>query len=244
MRETPRELETIDRKINRSNTEIYACLIVSLAWACPCVSTDFFILFIYSINKMVSRSAPPNFRRRRYVKKANKKLATVGAVKKMINNRIDKTIVCATTAGGASTTAGTMYQLSTLTVDSKFFDFHTRVNLLNSTGPAVMRLIIFQWNETSNPVNTDVLTSAVYNDQYDNVTDYSRFVHILADRTYDMTLYDNQIKTAIFNFSGKKLRKVGINNVGYTNNIWCLAISSGTSVTVGTFYNRYIYSPL
>lgn len=189
---------------------------------------------------MVSRSGPPRFKRR--PKKANTKIATVGTVKRMITNRIDRVVAASSTAGAAMSGTGTVYSVSIVNGVLRYYNYELRCSLNQVTAASYCRLVLFQFSDTSTPTTADVLASATTLDVYKNVSDFSKYVHVLYDKTFDLDLTSNINKHVIMKISGKKLRKQGQTNDGYPNMIYLLAIGPNGGTTLSTMYYRYIYS--
>jgi len=121
----------------------------------------------------------------------NRKLATVGVVKRLINRNIDKVgaISQAISAANVTTTAGIQALNPAGTTDCIYDSFDIRLVLKNPTLNVAVRLLFFQWKDTSTPTVADVLTVANPFGHFDD-GDCIKRLKVLSDKTYSMNLFD------------------------------------------------------
>lgn len=97
--------------------------------------------------------------RRRPKSAPNKKLATIGTVKRLINHNVDKSrsdqglIV----SQNVTTTAVITAVISTSYQEAILDSFECRGSITNPTLNSVVRIILFQWKDTTVPVIADIL---------------------------------------------------------------------------------------
>lgn len=178
---------------------------------------------------------------RRY-KRKGRKLATVGAVKRIINNMTDKAPLATIVTGGAIIQAGTIYNVQSSTTansDARWVNYEIRFKVTNITNANnTVRFILFQYKDDATPTTDDVLNTAVLPEVYVNVAHFGRVVHILNDVTYSMNLFDKSQHVFYFKHGAKSMRRAYFDNDGVLNKVYLLAISSDadTNTTLGSMY--------
>lgn len=174
-----------------------------------------------------------------------RKLATVKQVKALISRSVDKVWVANTIAGGAIPIAGLVTALSTgasgFGQNEQIHSYNIRFRITNVTNVNnTVRVIIFQWKDSTTPVLTDVLESAIPNQVYqDNLR--SGMVHMLSDSTHQFNLYDKSALSFNKTFYKKKLLPVKTDGTDYWNYLWMLTVSLvDTNTTLSSVYTGHI----
>lgn len=182
---------------------------------------------------------------KRSPKKVDRKVATVGTVKKLIRNRIVKNVISSNIAGGAVIQAGTVYNVDgNLGGSSHLLNYSVRFSVTNAVNVNnSVRFILFQFRDDSTPTTNDVLTSTVLLSEYIAQDEFSKTVHILADKQFSMNLTDTTQRLVHLRIRGNQLRSLISNKDGKQNNLYLLALSSDadTNTTLSTMYFRYEY---
>lgn len=187
--------------------------------------------------------------RKTYKKPANKKLATVGTVKRLINGNIDHVFNYSglLTASTLTTTAviTNVSNLSNLTYNIDYLILKGFIT--NPTLNVDCRVILFQWKDNTTPVVADILQSTTLsNSQIGNSgagTDGPSCggrMHLLKDLHFTMDPICHTIRTFDFTFYKKQLLTNKFDGVSSENQIFMLTISNTVATPPLITVNRLL----
>lgn len=174
----------------------------------------------------------------------NRKVATIGSVKRMIMSRLDQVRGLDSLAGGAIVIAGTVYAVKGIQVVNTVLKHTMRFSITNVTNANnLVRIIFFQWGSETTPTTLDVLETAKVDEVYENSSNQplsTKRLNILSDRTYSFNLFDKSERSFKINLHLKKIRPRTEALDGVNNKVYALFISNvDTNTTLGTMYFDY-----
>lgn len=183
-----------------------------------------------------------SFGRKRFAQpklKDKNKIATVATVKRIVNRNVDKLRQDFQLIAAQNVTTTAVLTPNTLgggagTSDQIYDSFQLRYKITNPTLNACIRVIVFQWKDTTTPVVADLLSFTT-----DPLSELGRAndpkhncggkLHLLMDRTIAMWASTDNIRTGSMSFYGKKLLNQESDGVEQKNIIYIMYLSDAAA---------------
>lgn len=166
----------------------------------------------------------------------NKKLATVGTVKRLINFNVDKVrLDTAVYSAQTISTAVVITQLSPASITDllSMDDYQCRYKITNPTLNVFIRIIFFQWKDTTTPVTSDVLSTSDPLSPIGRSSDTKRTcggkIHVLRDMLIHMNTTDKNVKSGFIKFYKKKLLDLTYDGSEIKNKLYVLLLSDAAA---------------
>lgn len=187
--------------------------------------------------------------RRRPKTVPNKKLATVGTVKRLINRNVNKQRSDAVSVNAANVTdTGTITAIDYNVSDDYIYDsMFMRIFINNGTlANVLVRIIVFQWKDTTTPVIGDLLSTANPLAPLGNPGDTSRTcggkLHLLSDILTTMNVTDDNNRLFTLKYYKKRLLPLDSDTAESKNRVYVAYISNAAATyPVMTLYRSQVY---
>lgn len=167
----------------------------------------------------------------------NKKLATIGTVKRLISSQVDRQRHDAQTivAQNVTTTAQIYNMMSILSANASLNSFKAKVFITNPTLNVAVRLLVFQWKDTTTPVIADLLDYTTDPLSPIGLAGDSQYtcggkIHILTDMLIPMNTTDKNVKAFTLTYYKKRLLDIKSDN-NEIRNLLFFCFLSNTAVT-------------
>lgn len=180
-----------------------------------------------------SRQVKRSYRRS---KRPNKQLATVGTVKRLISSNVDRfrqdSLIVSSQNMTTTTTITSAYSFSANTVLDEL-QFYVRIT--NPTLGCIVRILFFQWKDTTTPVEADILSAtgdplSPIGNSSDSQRNCGGKMHMLSDIMLPVNTNTYNTRSFKLKYYKKKLLPIKYDGAEVKNRVY-IAYLSDTAVT-------------